>query len=92
MACVALSEPEGAAAAGAASPMIAAANPLITVVANPNLFMKLPSFLLLSSSTSNPGWLNRQPSRLIPLAEIDRRLAGIDYFGHQRWRGSKALD
>ncbi|BBZ16374.1 hypothetical protein MGAD_07090 [Mycolicibacterium gadium] len=41
-----LSEPLGAAAAGAAIPMIAAANPPTTAVAYPILFTTLPSFLL----------------------------------------------
>jgi hypothetical protein len=49
MVCWALPGPVGAATAGAASPMIAAANPLTMVATNPNFLMRIRSL----SSSSN---------------------------------------
>src|SRR6476659_2448156 len=64
MVCWALPGPVGAAAAGAASPMIAAATPLTIAAANPNFFI----FLYLFHFTSR--LLNRLVSGLIPVARM----------------------
>jgi len=45
--------------------------------------MKLPSFLLLTGSASNPDRSNQQPSALIPVAEIGRPLAEIEYLDQE---------
>jgi hypothetical protein len=74
----------GRAVAGAASPMIAAASPLTTVAANPNLFIKTTFFLAVLEFCIKLWLVNRQPSALIPLAEIDRRLAEFDNSGQER--------
>jgi len=56
--------PVGAAAAGIASPMMAAANPLTIVAANPSFFM------LMSSPRCVAVVLSSQVSGLIPEADV----------------------
>jgi hypothetical protein len=80
--------------AGPASPRTAAPTPLAMTVANPNFFILVPSLLVrlvARLSRLEHLWcrwgilsivsdvLNGEVRGLIPLAAIDRRLAGIDY-------------
>src|ERR1700730_15533627 len=94
--------------------MIAAANPLAAMVANPNFFILVPSSMSVpgvravaresrfgrcvgrfGASLCRSDCLNVVLRPIIPMAEIDRRLAGIDYFslpaaGHRCAQGTAA--
>jgi hypothetical protein len=48
-------------------------------VANPNFFILMPSSMLFVAALRRSDCLNRVLRALIPMAEIERRLAGIEH-------------